>query len=253
MTGSNSTVETLRVQVAACTRIMNMDGLIDYSGHISTRLPDGEGLLIQSFDDSRASLEPDRLLVCDMNGNKVSGPGDAIPPREVYIHTEIMKVRPDINAIGHFHPETATIFTLVEDRPLVPVKNHAARWANGIPVHPDPGHVNTPETGKALADTLGDCHAALIRAHGVVVTAESVPALLVDSMHLEENAQTLFRAAALGPVSALSAEEMQSFLDRFNRDGHVKKLMKYYAGRAAEADAIPREWVEALVRNKSIF
>ena len=73
MTGSNSTVETLRVQVAACTRIMNMDGLIDYSGHISTRMPDGEGLLIQSFHDSRASLEPDRLLVCDMNGNKVSG------------------------------------------------------------------------------------------------------------------------------------------------------------------------------------
>ena len=45
----NSALETLRVQVAACTRIMNMDGLIDYSGHISARLPDGDGLLIQSF------------------------------------------------------------------------------------------------------------------------------------------------------------------------------------------------------------
>ena len=52
MTDKNSTVETLRVQIAACTRIMNMDGLIDYSGHISARLPDSEGLLIQSFDDS---------------------------------------------------------------------------------------------------------------------------------------------------------------------------------------------------------
>ena len=74
-----------------------------------------------------------------------------------------------------------------------------------------------------------------------------MPALLVDSTHFEENAQTLFRAAALGPVSGLSTEEMQSFLDRFNRDAHVKKLMKYYAGRAADADAMPREWVEELV------
>lgn len=247
MNEKNSTVETLRVQIAACTRIMNMEGLIDYSGHIGARLPDGEGLLIQSFDDSRASLSPDRLLVCDMEGNKTAGPEDAIPPREVYIHTEIMKARLDVNAIGHFHPETATMFTLVKGRPLVPVKNHAARWANGIPVHPDPGHVNTPESGRALVETLGDRHAALIRAHGVVVTAESVPALLVDSTHFEENAQTLFRAAALGPVTGLSADEMQSFLDRFNRDAHVKKLMKYYAGRAADAEVMPAAWKEYLL------
>ena len=247
MTDKNSTVETLRVQIAACTRIMNMDGLIDYSGHISARLPDSEGLLIQSFDDSRASLSPNRLLVCDTDGNRIRGPDGAIPPREIYIHTEIMKARPDVNAIGHFHPETATMFTLVENRPLVPVKNHAARWANGIPVHPDPGHVNTQETGQALAETLGDCHAALIRAHGVVVTAESVPALLVDSAHFEENAEALFRAAALGPVKGLSADEMQSFIDRFDRGAHVKKLMKYFAGRAADAEVMPREWAEDLI------
>ena len=247
MTKENFTVETLRIQIAACTRIMNMDGLIDYSGHVSARLQDDGGLLIQSFDDSRAALDPDRLLVCDMDGKKMSGPEDAVPPREVYIHTEIMKVRPDIHAIGHFHPEMAPMFTLVEGRPLVPVKNHAARWANGIPVHPDPGHLNSPEMGKALASTLGDCHAALIRAHGVIVTAESIPALLVDSAHFEENAEALFRAAALGPVTGLSAAEMQSFLDRFNRQAHVKKLMKYYAGRAVEARVMPADWVEHLV------
>ena len=37
-----------------------------------------------------------------------------------------MKARPDVGAVGHFHPETATMSTLVEGRPLVPVKNHAA-------------------------------------------------------------------------------------------------------------------------------
>ena len=246
MRGHNSANDVLRVQVAACTRIMNMEGLIDYSGHVSARLPDGGGLLIQSFDDSRAALTPEDLMVCDFDGKIVDGPPGKIPPREVFIHTEIMKARPDIGAVGHFHPETATMFTLVEDRPLVPVKNHAARWADGIPVHPDPGHVNSPEAGRALAQTLGGCHAALIRAHGVVVTAETVPALLIDSVHFEENAQTLFRAAALGAVKGLAPEEMEAFLSRFDRTAHIGKLWKYYTGLGMDSGAVPAKWKDAV-------
>lgn len=243
MKGHNSSVETLRLQIAICTRIMNMEGLIDYSGHVSARVPDGSGIVIQSFDDSRAALGPDDLLICDFDGNVIDGPKDKAPPREVFIHTEIMKARPDVNAVGHFHPETATMFTLVEDRPLVPVKNHAARWMGGIPVHPDPGHINSVESGQALAATLGECHAALIRAHGVTVTAESVEALLIDSVHFEENAKTLFHAAALGQVKGLSEEEMTDFLSRFNRDAHIAKLWKYYVGRGIDGGAVPAEWL----------
>ncbi|CAN0449867.1 unnamed protein product [Discosporangium mesarthrocarpum] len=243
MKGHNSDPQALRAEIAACTRIMNMDGLIDYSGHVSARLPDGSGLLIQSFDDSRAALEPEDLLICDFDGNVLSGPEGKKPPREIYIHTEIMQARPDVNAVGHFHPETATMFTLVEDRPLVPVKNHAARWIEGIPVHPDPGHINSVESGKALADTLGKCHAALIRAHGVVVTAESVPALLVDSVHFEENAKTLFHAAALGSVKGLSNDEMAAFASRFNRSAHIEKLWSYYLGRGVDEGKVPKGWL----------
>ena len=59
MKGHNAGLEALRVKIAVCTRVMNMEGLIDYSGHVSARLPDNSGILIQSFDDSRAALEPD--------------------------------------------------------------------------------------------------------------------------------------------------------------------------------------------------
>lgn len=242
MKGHNIAQDRLRLEIAACTRIMNAEGLIDYSGHISARLPGENGLLIQSFDDSRAALVPEDLLLCDFDGNVVSGPAGKVPPREVFIHTEILKARPDVNAVGHFHPETATMFTLVDDQELVPVKNHAARWATGIPVHPDPGHVNSVKTGRELAQTLGACHAALIRAHGVVVTAETVPALLIDSVHFEENAQTLFRAAALGTVRGLTAGEMQSFENRFNRNAHIGKLWNYYVGRAVDSGYLPSNW-----------
>ena len=223
-------IARLRQEIAKCTRILNQIGIMDYSGHVSSRLPDGSGLLIQPYDVSRSSLTPDDLMVCDMSGRPV---GNGNPPREVFIHTEILTARPDVNAVAHFHPEVATMFTLVEDRPLVSVRNHAARWSDGVPVHPDPGHINSPGSGRALARTLGTRNAALIRAHGVVITAESVPAVLVDSVHFEENAQALFRAASLGSVNPLSPEEAREFLRRFDRPAHVAKLWKYYVGQLA--------------------
>ena len=46
MKGHNAGHQALRVEIAACTRIMNMEGLIDYSGHVSVRIPDGSGIVI---------------------------------------------------------------------------------------------------------------------------------------------------------------------------------------------------------------
>ena len=42
---ANSTVENLKIEVAACTRLLNAEGILGYSGHVSVRLPDGESLL----------------------------------------------------------------------------------------------------------------------------------------------------------------------------------------------------------------
>ena len=177
----------LRAEIAGCTRLLNMEGLMGYSGHVSARLP-GNRLLIQDFDQSRAALAPDDLLVCDLNGRLVAGATHLRPVAEVHIHSEIYKARPDVNAVAHFHHDLTTTFTLVEGLSLVPVKNHAVRWRSGIPVHADPSHVDTPELGRGLAATLGPHHALLIRAHGQVVVAEDVRSLFVDCIHLVENA-----------------------------------------------------------------
>ncbi len=89
MTKHNLDKKILRCQVAASTRIMNAEGLIDYSGHISARLPENYGFLIQSFDDSRATVSPEELLICDFDANVIEGPPNKAPPREIFIHTEI--------------------------------------------------------------------------------------------------------------------------------------------------------------------
>jgi len=232
----------LRQEVAAATLLLNDLGILGYSGHVSARLPDGENFLIQSVDQSRAALGPDDLLTCGLDGRLVSGPKGLKPPSEVFIHSEIYRARNDVNAVAHFHDDLATTFTLVAGAQLVPIKNHAVRWATGIPVHPDPSHVSSPKLGRALAETLGPHHALLIRAHGQVVAAEDVRAVLIDSIHFVENAEAMYRAACLGRVLPLKPQEIQSFLADFDRARHVAKLWTYYVGRGRAKGLLPEAW-----------
>jgi ribulose-5-phosphate 4-epimerase/fuculose-1-phosphate aldolase len=232
----------LRQQVAACTLLLNDLGILGYSGHVGARLPGRDAFLIQSFEQSRATLKPDDLLICDFAGKMLTGPAGQRPPSEVFLHCEILRARPDVQAIAHFHHDLTTVFTLVEGLELKPIKNHAVRWASGIPVHPDPSHVSDPALGRALTRTLAAHQALLIRAHGQVVVAESLPALLVDSVHFVENAQAMYQAAALGRVLPLSADEIAGFLQDFKRDRHVAKLWKYYVGRGCARGLFPESW-----------
>jgi len=239
---SNSAETRLRDQVAGCTRLLNMLDLLGYSGHVSTRLPEGDRFLIQPFDQSRAELAPEHLLVCDMDGNRLAGPEGERPPSEVYIHSEILRARPDVNCIAHFHHDLTTTFTLVEGVRLVPVKNHAVRWADGIPVHPDPSHVSDQALGRGLAETLGSHGAVQIRAHGQVVVAESIPGLLIDCVHFTENAEAQYRAQLLGKVLPLTEAEIEAFKHDFKRARHLPKLWAYYVGRGRAAGVLPADW-----------
>ncbi|HXQ53625.1 MAG TPA: class II aldolase/adducin family protein [Stellaceae bacterium] len=233
---------SLREEVAACTLMLNDLGILGYSGHVSARRADGRSLLIQSFDQSRSELGPDDLLTCDLDGRTLAGPDGLKPPSEVFIHCEILRARSDVNAVAHFHHDLATTFTLVEGVTLAPIKNHAVRWSSGIPVHPDPSHVSNPALGRAVARALGPHHALLIRAHGQVVAAENVRALLIDCVHFVENAEAMYRAASLGRVLPLTAKEIEDFLADFDRDRHVYKLWKYYAGRGRASGLLPEDW-----------
>jgi ribulose-5-phosphate 4-epimerase/fuculose-1-phosphate aldolase len=135
---------------------------------------------------------------------------------------------------------------MVDGIELVPMKNHAMRWMSGIPVHDESWHIDTPEAGRALAATLGPHHAALLRAHGAVIVAESVPALLIDSVHFEENARAMYDATRLGRIKPLSAAEAEKFHRLFKRDKHVIKLWRYYLGRGVDAGVVPEDWGRTL-------
>lgn len=231
----------LATEMCAVTRLLEMKELLNYSGHVSVRVPGQDALLIQRHVDSRAEVVPERALVVDFDGRVIEGKGK--PPSEVAIHTEILKVRPDVQAVLHCHMELAIAFTMMKGVRLMPMRARAMRWASGIPIHPDPSHIKDVSQGQDLARSLGPHHALLMRAHGMTLVAESLPALLVDAVHFDENARAQIQVMQAGaePIP-LSAEDMEAITRTDKRAHHVNKLWIYYVRKAVAAGAIPADW-----------
>jgi L-ribulose-5-phosphate 4-epimerase len=223
----------LKQKVAATVRLLHMEQIVNYSGHVSARLPDSSGFIIQPYIQSRISLKAEHLLELDFDLNYLPGSPRSEMPIETRIHSEILRARPEVQAVVHTHSELAAAFTMA-DAKLLPMKSHAKRWASGIPVHPDPSHIKTEAQGRELAATLGQHNAALLRAHGGVCVAESVEGLLIDAVHFEENARAQVQALAIGPLLPLTKDELELLTARDNRRQHIGKLWRYYVSKGLQ-------------------
>lgn len=236
-TVNTATVDRLRHLVAAATRMLVMEDLLDYSGHVSARVPGSEALLIQPGTTPRSRVTAADIILVGFDGTVIEG--DGRPPVELPIHVEILKARPDVQAVLHSHMELAIAFTMMEGVKLVPMRARAVRWESGIPMDLDPSHIKTKVQGETLARTLGPHHAALMRAHGLVLVAESVPALLVDAVHFDENARAMMTVLKAGakPLALTMAEREQ--INRHEmREFHVDKLWRYYTDKARQAGVL---------------
>jgi L-ribulose-5-phosphate 4-epimerase len=250
--GSNSTTQQTMLETAATTRLLESEGILDYSGHVSTRIPGRDAFVIQIGSISRAEVSPDSMLVVDYDGNVLEGDGQ--PPSELPIHLEILRARPDVQSVLHSHMELAIAFTMMEGVKLLPMRARASRWKSGIPIDPDPSHIKLTEQGRALARTLGPHYAVLMRAHGLCLVAESAHALFVDAVHFKENATAHMQALQAGakPIP-LSEAEIAQIEKMEMRDWHIKKLWNYYVRKALDEEVLPQAWWDELVPTKEML
>ncbi len=223
---------TLRQQLADCTRMMVMAELLDYSGHVSARIPGTDRILILPRDASRAGVTADDMLVVDLEGKVLDG--NTLPPTETAIHLGVYRARADVRAVGHGHPPMSTLFTMVE-QPVIAMRNFGFRFI-GMPIHPDPTHIRTVEQGAAVARTLGNNKYCLLRGHGSVVAVDSVQEVFLDSLEMEENARSTIQAAGLGRLKPITPEEVELLKVSFARNEYrIAKTWEHYREKARQA------------------
>ena len=140
---------------------------------------------------------------------------------ERFLHGEIYKLRPDVKAVCHNHAPSLIPFG-VTDVPLRPIFQSAAFLMEGVPVFEIRDAfgmtdmlIRNPALGRALAETLANRNAVLMRGHGAVVAGPSLPILVRRCINLEANAKFQLQAMALGGnVTYLDPEEAHLILAR---------------------------------------
>ena len=191
--------------LVAANRILVEHGVIDAYGHVSVRSENDPARYLLARSIAPELVTHEDILEYDLESNPVD-PRGRESVRERFIHGEIYKARPDVNAVVHNHSPSVVPFsvTKVSMRPLF---HMAAFVGEGVPNFEirdtQKGSdllVKTPYLGKALAKTLGKSSAALMRGHGSVTVGESLPRAVGRSIYLELSARMQLQALAIaGP------------------------------------------------------
>lgn len=199
----------------AASHILADHGVLDAFGHVSLRHPGDPTRYLLSRALAPALVTADDILEFDRDSSPVDQRGRRMF-LERFIHGEIYRARPDVNAIVHSHSPAVIPFSVTKV-PLRPIAHIASFLVAGVPVFDirDAGIergmlvVNNAQ-GKVLATTLGDKQVALLRGHGNVVVGPDVRRVVLRAIYTEVNARLLATALSFNsPITYISADEAQ--------------------------------------------
>jgi L-ribulose-5-phosphate 4-epimerase len=167
-------MDKLKKLLADAGRVLAHEKQGDYvAGHVSLRLPDDPNLfLMKPAGIGLEEMTDENIIVVDIEGNQVAGGGGR--HNEVFIHSEVLRARPDCNAVIHTHAVYAVVFSSL-GKPLQAVSNDGAFFAGGLPVFDETTELIINQArGRAVARDLGNHGALLLRNHGIVTAAASM-------------------------------------------------------------------------------
>lgn len=220
-------------ELALANRILAHEGVVDDFGHAAWRDPGSP----DHFWLSRA-LPPNAVTAADLRRYDLQGVCEDRGVNgysEAVLHARIFAARPDVTCCIHHHARPLLPFTMPGAPPLRPVFHTGSIMGWEVPVWDsapfgDTGMlVDDVPKADSLAAALGPHRAALLRAHGAVVVADSVPRAVMIAIYMAENAGV---ALACGgphrPVPSLSEGEVAETAKRLLTPATVARV---WAGR----------------------
>jgi HCOMODA/2-hydroxy-3-carboxy-muconic semialdehyde decarboxylase len=194
--GGNVSNRALIDELVLANRILASQELriLDTHGHVSVRNPQNPNRYFIARYISAGVVTASDIYEADLDSRPVAGDRNDIFS-ERFIHGEIYKARPDVNAVIHAHPAELVAFS-VSSVPLHannPIPNFDIRRFDGG----QGGLVSNPVLGARLAESLGRSNAALMLAHGVVVVGNSLTQAVGTANTLRETAEVQLQATAL--------------------------------------------------------
>ncbi|HEX2829651.1 MAG TPA: class II aldolase/adducin family protein [Burkholderiales bacterium] len=199
--------------LVVANHILCNEGVVDGFGHISVRHPDRPDRFLLSRSLAPAVVGHGDIMEHDLDGEPIDAQGRR-PYLERFIHGEIYRVRPDVQAIVHSHSPSIIPYT-VTGAALKPLYHMSGFLGMNVPTFEirDAGGPNTDMLirtrglGAALATTLGSAAYALMRGHGSVAVGTSIKQVVYRAIYAELNANLQATASRMGEITFLNAAE----------------------------------------------
>jgi ribulose-5-phosphate 4-epimerase/fuculose-1-phosphate aldolase len=232
----------LRRCVAQACRILALQGLAeDVLGHVSVRTGPA-GLLIRCRGPAERGLlftTPADVHPVPLDGSPAVLPGGYAVPSELPIHTELLRRRPEVQAVVHAHPPSVITADLagLALRPVVGAYNNpATRLAfGGVPVYPRGVLIRRAELAAEMAAAMGDAPACVLRGHGVTTTGASVAQAVLSAINLESLARIMLGVARAGAQPADLPDEDIADLPDLGATLNEQYLWQYHLARLEHA------------------
>jgi HCOMODA/2-hydroxy-3-carboxy-muconic semialdehyde decarboxylase len=203
--------------LVAANRTLASLNVLDAFGHVSMRDPRNPRRYLISRSIAPESVSAPDIIALDLDSRAVHAEDEAkLLYRERFIHGEIYRARPDVNAVVHSHSPTVVPFTVTRQK-LRPILHNAGFLGLGAPlfeIRRTAGRktdlmILTPGLGKSLAKALGrDAAVVLMRGHGDSVVAPSLPNAVFRAYYAEVNARQQLAALTIGgPINFMTEEE----------------------------------------------
>ncbi len=176
----------------ACKRAYERRLTFGTSGNASVRL--GEEILVTPSGCCLGDLTRADIVKVGLSGKKLAGRRQ--PTRELAMHLELYRARPDIHAILHTHPPHTMAFALLGKAipPLTPELKLRVGKVVTVKYRP-PG---SKELASEVATKLRGL-AAVLEKHGLVTVGQTP----LDALYVAEAVEEAARAAFLTRVLSL--------------------------------------------------
>jgi len=200
-----NTESSLRADIVEVGRRMYARGYTaSNDGNISVRL-DADRLLMTPKSVCKGFMSPDMMCITDLQGRKLEGARD--PSSEMLMHLEVYRQRPDVQAVVHAHPPTATGFAVAGIPLDKAVLAEVVTTLGSIPIA-EYATPSTQELPDAVRKYIRAHDGMLLANHGALTVGSDLFAAYYKMETIEHFAKISLVARLLGRENLIAREEL---------------------------------------------
>jgi L-fuculose-phosphate aldolase len=203
--------------IDACLRMNQLGINQGTSGNISLRHEDG--MLITPTSVAYEEMKPERIIYMKLDGSFDAGQR---PSSEWRFHLDILRARPEVNAVVHAHPPYSTILSIMGLE--IPPVHYMIACAGGENIRCAPyATFGSQELSDHAVKALQGRLACLLAHHGMIAAGPSLTKAMWLAVEVETLARQYHGCLQIGTPPLLSKAEIENVLGRIAGYGPAGK------------------------------